>query len=149
GSRESFDRSLGMEKTNVQRHLHYLKHAAIVFVLVIASRTSRADWPQWRGPHRDGVSTDFVVPAPWPRALKERWTIPVAEGHSSPLLANGKLSLHTRQNNDEVVRCLDAAEGTELWQATYPAPYEMDPAARSHGKGPKSTPTLSDAKLYT
>ena len=48
-----------------------------------------------------------------------------------------------------MVHALDLASGRELWKQAYPVAYEMNPAATGHGKGPKSTPTLADGRLFT
>lgn len=108
-----------------------------------------ADWPQWRGPNRDGVTRDFRVPSQWPSSLKEEWKVTVGEGHSSPVGAEGRLYVLARQEEDEVVLCLDAVSGKEIWKSSYPAAYTMNPAATGHGKGPKSTPAVSDGRLFT
>ncbi len=118
-------------------------------VLLLPALAQAADWPQWRGPHRDGTAPGFAVPATWPKTLKEVWRVPVGEGHSSPVVVDGKIYQHTRQNDDEVVRCLDLANGKELWRVRYAAPYTMHAAAVSHGKGPKATPAVSGGKVYT
>jgi outer membrane protein assembly factor BamB len=117
--------------------------------VVLVTRLSAADWPQWRGPNRDGITRDFSAPSNWPASLKENWRITVGEGHSSPVAAEDRVYLLTRQEEDEVVRCLDSASGKEIWKASYPAAYTMNPAATGHGKGPKSTPVLSGGKLFT
>jgi hypothetical protein len=108
-----------------------------------------ADWPQWRGPNRDGLAGKINAPSVWPKELKLLWKAEVGEGHASPVLAGGKLYAFSRQNDDEVLCCLDASSGKELWRQAYAAPYTMNPAAVSHGKGPKSTPTLSGRNVYT
>ena len=108
-----------------------------------------ADWPQWRGPNRDGVTRDFVAPTTWPATLKETWKMTVGEGHSSPVTSEGRIYVLARQGEDEVVLCLEAATGKQLWRASYPAAYTMNPAATGHGKGPKSTPVVSGGKLFT
>ena len=108
-----------------------------------------ADWPQWRGPQRDGTSADLVAPQKWPDQLSERWRITVGEGHSSPLVVGDRVYLFTRQQEEEVARCVRAADGKELWRAAYLAPYTMNSAATSHGKGPKSTPVVAAGKLFT
>jgi outer membrane protein assembly factor BamB len=55
----------------------------------------------------------------------------------------------TREGESEVARRLDLATGRQVWRSSYPAPYEMDAAARAHGKGPKSTPAYAGGALYT
>jgi len=108
-----------------------------------------ADWSQWRGANRDGITRDFVVPAIWPAGLKEVWKVTVGEGHSSPVTSDGRVYVLARQNEEEVVLCLEASTGKQVWRATYPAPYTMHPAATGHGKGPKSTPTVSGGRVFT
>jgi outer membrane protein assembly factor BamB len=117
--------------------------------VVLVTRLSAADWPQWRGPNRDGITRDFSAPSNWPASLKENWRITVGEGHSSPVAAEDRVYLLTRQEEDEVVLCVDSASGKEIWKASYPAAYTMNSAATGHGKGPKSTPVLSGGKLFT
>jgi outer membrane protein assembly factor BamB len=126
----------------------------VVVVLSIASMlsialTPGADWPQWRGPGRDGVVQGVSLPDNWPKELKEQWKVEVGEGHASPVVVGDKVYLFSRENDDEVIRCLQLDSGKEVWKDHYEAPYEMAPAARGHGKGPKSTPTYSNVKLYT
>lgn len=108
-----------------------------------------ADWPQWRGPSRDGKVTDVSLPQAWPKALKEEWRVSVGIGHSSPVIANGRIYIFTRQDEAEVLLCLDAASGKEIWKSSQPISYEMHPAAKGHGKGPKSTPIVSNRNVYT
>jgi outer membrane protein assembly factor BamB len=108
-----------------------------------------ADWPQWRGPRRDGVVGDFRPPKTWPKKLKELWTVEVGEGHSSPIVAGDSIYLHTRQKDEETVLRLEAATGKVDWRSAYAAPYKMHPAATGHGKGPKATPALSGNLLVT
>ena len=116
---------------------------------LLVSLPLAADWPQWRGPNRDGVTQDFVVPTTWPATLKEVWKVTVGEGHSSPVTSEGRIYVLARQGEDEVVLCLEAQTGKQLWRTSYPAAYTMNPAATGHGKGPKSTPVVSGGKPFT
>ncbi len=106
-------------------------------------------WTQWRGPNRDGVVTGATAGLNWPVQLRQRWQVSVGLGHSSPLISGGKVYIHTRRGEEEVVSCFDLNSGKSIWIDRYPAPYSLDPAATSHGKGPKSTPALHDGRLYT
>ena len=106
------------------------------------------DWPQWRGPRRDG-SVDAALPAQWPDALKKRWETPVGTGHASPVVSGNRVVVIARQGDEEIVRALDVASGKEIWRAAYPAPYNLNPAAWSHGAGPKSTPAIAGGRVFT
>ena len=119
--------------------------AAIFFPLLSVA----ADWPQWRGPNRDGHVTGAFIPEVWPKALKEEWRTLVGVGHSSPVESNGRIYIFARQGEDEVLLCLDVVTGKEIWRSSQPISYQMNPAARGHGKGPKSTPVVSNGTVYT
>src|SRR5262245_60743931 len=106
------------------------------------------DWPQWRGPRRDG-SIGAALPAQWPEALKKRWETPVGAGHASPVVSGNRVVVIARQGDDEIVRALDVASGKEIWRAVYPAPYTVNPAAWAHGPGPKSTPAIAGGRVFT
>ncbi len=107
------------------------------------------DWPQWRGPHRDGHILGLAAPKHWPGSWKVAWQLEVGEGHSSPVVVGDQVFVFTRQGEEEVVRGLWLDSGKEIWSAKYPAPYEVNPAAHAHGKGPKSTPVVANGKLVT
>ena len=111
---------------------------------------SRAtDWAQWRGANRDGAAT-FTIPAAWPDKLSLKWKVDVGIGYSAPIIVGDRVYAFSRQGEDEVMRALDAASGKVVWETKYNATYKPNPAAtRTHGTGPKSTPTFADGRLYT
>jgi outer membrane protein assembly factor BamB len=119
---------------------------AIIAVLLFAASGAAQDWPQWRGPKRDGTA---VFAKSWPEKLNKSWQIAVGEGHSSPVFSGSVVYVLARQGENEIVRAIQLDSGKVLWQDSYAAPYEMNSAAVSHGKGPKSTPVLADGRLYT
>jgi len=121
--------------------------ASAAILLTVSSTI--ADWPQWRGPNRDAKVTDASVPDTWPKTLKEEWKVTVGVGHASPVVVNGRIYQFARQAEDEVLLCLDAATGKEIWRQSQTIPYTMHPAATGHGKGPKSTPVVYNGKVYT
>ena len=116
--------------------------------LVSAGSLVAQDWPQWRGPHRDGKVSGFTAPQVWPKALAQKWRTTVGSGDATPALVGDKLYVFTRQGEDEVILCLNAADGKELWQDKYAAKPVTGPAARQH-PGPRSSPTVAEGKVVT
>ncbi len=124
--------------------------AALVLTMLSTCLAAVADdWPQWRGPNRDGQVSGATIPSVWPKTLKQEWKINVGVGHSSPVLSNGKIYVFARQGEAEVLLCLDQATGKEIWRASKAVAYNMHPAAQGHGKGPKSTPVVSNGTVCT
>jgi outer membrane protein assembly factor BamB len=108
-----------------------------------------AEWPQWRGPARDGRLSGLPARSSWPETLAPGWKLKVGAGHSSPVVSGGRVYEFSRESEAEVVRALDLDTGRELWKQSYPVAYEMNPAATGHGKGPKSTPVVAGGRLFT
>ncbi len=115
----------------------------------LAAQPAAGDWPQWRGPNRDGVITGFVEPKTWPERLVRKWKVDVGLGYASPVVVGNRVYLFARQADKEVLLAFNADTGAKLWESGYQAPFQMNPAAARHEKGPKSTPTFADGKLYT
>jgi outer membrane protein assembly factor BamB len=119
--------------------------STLPWILVLAVSASADDWPQWLGPTRDNATTLKV--APWTGALKTEWKQPVGEGHSSPVVAGGRVYLHdrVRGKNEEQVTAWDAETGREVWRRTYPrAEFKS-----MFGGGPRATPLVDGDRLYT
>jgi outer membrane protein assembly factor BamB len=116
--------------------------------LALGSTPLGADWPQWRGPARDGRATLAARPA-YPEALTPAWKVAVGEGHSSPVVVGERVYVFAREGEEEALQCLDLATGTRVWRQAYKAPYTMNSAATSHGKGPKSTPAVAGGRVFT
>ena len=115
----------------------------------VVSQNSQ-DWPQFRGPNRNGIATAFTSPAVWPAQLTRKWKLDVGEGYATPILVGGRLYVFTREGEREVMRAVEAGTGSVLWQTSgYSAPVTVKSAARAHGAGPKSTPAFADGRLFT
>ena len=121
----------------------------LLLLLLLVPVTALADWPQWRGPNRDGRVSGVNLPKVWPQTLKETWKVTVGVGHASPILVDGRVFVFARQGEEEVLMALDAATGKEQWRSSNAVSYEMNPAAVGHGKGPKSTPIVWNNRVYT
>ena len=120
---------------------------AMCVMIFCATPNHAQDWTQWRGANRDGNSP--AISSQWPRTLTEEWKVTVGVGHSSPVVAKGKIYVFARQGEQETLLCLDAITGKEVWRSSQPVAYEMNPAATGHGKGPKSTPVVSNGSICT
>ena len=131
-----------------------MKYCTTLLLAVLVSVTTSGtvalgqDWPQWRGPNRDGDAA-FRVPTVWPDMLTEQWSVAVGLGYATPLLSANRVYQFVRQGDEEVMMALDADTGDFIWRTTYPAPFTMNPSTSDHGPGPKSTPALADARLFT
>jgi len=101
-----------------------------------------ADWPRWRGPDGDGISKDVK----WnPSALKDAkpmWTANVGEGFSSVSIKGEHLFTMGFKDGNDIVWCLDAKTGVEVWKRSYAC-------ERGEHPGPRCTPTVEGGFVYT
>lgn len=115
---------------------------------------SADDWPHWRGPTRNGVSPEQsgFVNGRW-LSDKPAWQTNVGRGSSSPLVVGDKLYTMGWKKGMDVVVCLDAATGKEVWSQSYACPQYGRLALGDQGQyaGPSSTPEFDQATgfLYT
>jgi len=116
-------------------------------ILISAGWVFGQDWPQWRGPNRDGKVSGFTAPQQWPKELTQKWRVTVGWGDSTPALVGDKLYIFTRQGDEEVTLCLNAADGKELWRDKYQA--QAVTGAPSRHPGPRSSPAVAEGKVAT
>jgi outer membrane protein assembly factor BamB len=120
---------------------------AVGIAVLPSSGVVAADWPQWRGPHRDNKVEGFTTPATWPKELTQKWKTAVGLGDASPALVGNKIYVFTRHGDDEVTTCLDASNGMQVWQDKYAAVAVTGPAG-GHA-GPRSSPAVAEGKVCT
>jgi outer membrane protein assembly factor BamB len=121
---------------------------AVAGLLAISASCALAqDWPQWLGANRDAKASGFLAPKTWPKEMTRKWKVAVGLGDATPALVGNKLYVFAREGDDEVIRCLDAADGKELWQVKYAAQDVTGPAAPH--VGPRSSPAVADGKIVT
>lgn len=119
---------------------------ASLVLLSSALGATAGDWPQWLGPNRDGTTADAVKP--WTDKLSVAWRVPVGEGHSSPVVADGKVYLHFRVagKDEERLVAFDAATGKEVKDA----PHARKAFKGAFGAGPRATPAVTpDGQVVT
>ena len=106
-------------------------------------------WPGWLGPERNGRVEWFKPPAQWPAKLRPEWKVTVGSGYGTPIVAEGKILLHSRQGDKEIVRALEIDSGKSLWDKAYPNAFKIGGGGERHGKSPKANPAYSDGRLFT
>src|SRR5262249_14370752 len=120
----------------------------VVGVLLLAvGGICAQDWPQWRGPNRDAKATGFKAPENWPKELTQKWKVKVGSGVATPALVGDKLYVFSRDGENEVLRCLDAGNGNELWQEKYAEKFQAK--ADSGFPGPRASPAVANGKVVT
>ncbi len=126
--------------------------AAAIAGLAAAPPTSDAvvgeDWPQWRGPNRDGRAPTGPLRTDWTGRPPQRlWSVPLGGGYSSCAVVGNRLYTQDYADGEEGVVCFDAASGQRLWRYSYPADYRGTDS--SYAIGPRATPTLHQGRIYT
>ncbi|MBI3921462.1 MAG: PQQ-like beta-propeller repeat protein [Armatimonadetes bacterium] len=131
-----------------------LLSAALALPLLLPAAIRAEDWPQWRGPNRDGVCGETGLLESFPaEGLKVRWRVPVGWGFSSPVVAQGRVYLAdsevVKPKAMERVHCFEETTGKALWTHVYEVAYEdwaFDPKQEI---GPVATPIVQKGKVYT
>lgn len=121
---------------------------AAAFVLslpAVVSNRALDDWPQWRGPNRDGKSAETGLLKGWPaNGPPLAWRASGAgEGYSSFAVANGRLYTLGAREGTEYVMAYDAASGKRLWESANGRRFSND-----RGSGPRATPTVDGERIY-
>ena len=126
--------------------------AAVLTVAATVSSLSMAlssraldDWPQWRGPRRDGVSAERGLLKEWPAGGPPlAWRVQGAgDGYSSFAVAGGRLFTLGARGNTEYVLAFDAASGKRIWEVAHGRRFSND-----RGDGPRATPTVDGDRVY-
>ena len=125
-----------------------MKHLVGAIALgLLAGSTAFADWPQFLGPTRNGVSTEQPIIAEIPeRGAPVRWRIEVGDGYSGPIVAGSKVFLFHQPDAEETLECFDALTGKSIWRVGYPCDYR---GGYGTGPGPRATPASDGESIYT
>jgi outer membrane protein assembly factor BamB len=122
-----------------------MKTLVTFFVLITACSAIATDWPQWRGPQRNGISDEKAWTAHWPASgLKTLWTANVGIGFSAFSVADGRVFTTGNESNTDTVFCFDAASGKLNWKQSYPA----DLGDKYFEGGTAATPTIDGSRVY-
>ena len=113
--------------------------------LALPAFASAADWPQYMGPTRNGVSTEKGLLKTFPEGgPKVLWSTQVGAGFGSAAIRDGKVYILDRvDQKQDIVRCLDLASGKEEWRFAYDSPGKIS------FDGSRSVPAVTDKHVYT
>lgn len=138
-----FSRSFRACRIQAAMHLR-----ATIAVLTLASLSAAAaDWPQFLGPTRNAAYAGPEVAEPWPKeGPPMAWQKKLGTGWAGPVAAGGKVIVFHRIANEELVECLDAKSGKELWKQAFPTHYTD---RFGFDNGPRSTPCIADGRVFT
>jgi outer membrane protein assembly factor BamB len=117
-------------------------------LMVVACSSMAADWPQWRGPNRDGKSADTGLLKQWPQDGPQlAWRVDkLGGGYSAPAIAAGRIFGMSNRGDKEVVWALSEKDGSEIWITPLGPAFQQQ---ASQGKeGPACTPTVDGERLY-
>ena len=124
-----------------------MKRIAVLFFVALNGAVAvAADWPQFLGPSRNGVAapSEPALPDSFQTEPKVIWTQSVGEGHSGPVVAEGRVVLAHRQGSEVLIQAW-SPEGNDLWETRIPTSYRdgfgMD-------NGPRAVPTVSNGRVF-
>jgi outer membrane protein assembly factor BamB len=114
-------------------------------VITMSKPAPEADWPQWRGPMRNGLSSETGLLKSWPEnGPTVSWTITnLGDGYGSLAIRGDRIYVQGAVEGKSTVFCLNRANGSRIWEVM------LGPKVNeSRGNGPRSTPTLDGDKVY-
>ena len=107
------------------------------------------DWPQWRGPQRDGISQEKGLLAEWPKdGPKLVWQrTDIGAGYSTPAVVGDRLYVLSNEGaEDEFVQALDVKDGSRIWRTKLGK--AGNPEQKPNYTGSRSTPTVEGDVLF-
>lgn len=118
---------------------------AIALVAAAAVQAETYNWPQWQGPHRNGLSDETGLLPTWPEGgPKQRWLFEnCGMGYGGPAIVDGRMFILGTRDGECQLIALDVERGQELWAVPVGAEFAND-----WGDGPRSTPTVDAGRIY-
>ena len=123
---------------------------ALAFIALASTACCASDWPQWRGPNRDG---QFAGSA-WPdkldtNHLRQAWRVELGPSYSGPVIVSDRVfTTETKEKKFEVVTAFDRKSGKEQWRAQWEGALSVPFFAKSNGDWIRATPACDGDSLF-
>lgn len=125
-------------------HFNKLVLAVISAFASVAASTEAADWPQFLGPQRNGISTETGLIKRWPvGGPNEVWRVAGGVGMSGLSISEGKLVTLVQKDGRQWAIALDAETGKQAWETDLAPEYH-----NSMGDGPRGMPAIDGDRVY-
>lgn len=121
----------------------------VLGILACLSTVAAAEWPQWRGPQRDGVWREAGVVERFPsNEIELKWKAPISSGYSGPTVAAGHVYVTDRlakPTEVERVHCFEWQTGRKVWSHAYECKYE----GFGYRAGPRASVLVEEGRAYS
>ena len=88
-----------------------------LFALLFSGNVNAENWPQWRGSHSDGISTEKNLPTQWSKTENIAWRTPMpGQAGATPCVWDDRIYATSADKNDLVVLCVSTTDGKVLWK---------------------------------
>jgi len=117
--------------------------AAFTLACLFIPHPAHADWPNFRGPNFDGISSETGLKTEWPGKPPVAWEREVGSAFSSFAAVGDRIYTCGMTDKQQVLFCLSAKDGSIIWQRPFEKEYRNE-----HGDGTRATPTVHDGRVY-
>jgi len=142
-------RSFSPLSKNNQKVMNMCLPPVLAAVALLGAAAFAGEWPQWRGPNRDGLWREKGIVQKFDtRQLQIRWRSKITKGYSGPTVAEGRVYVTDRvtsPNQLERVHCFDAMTGKRIWSHAYECIYKKV----GYPNGPRASVTIDCGRAYS
>lgn len=125
-------------------HRIRIRMSAAILVALLAGAATAEEWPNFRGPNYDGISSETGLKVKWDQPMPLVWERDdIGPAYSSFAIVAGKVYTCGQHGGKQTVDCLDAKTGKTIWSTGFAAAYND-----MQGDGPRATPTVADGRVY-
>jgi hypothetical protein len=114
----------------------------VLSILFLSTQLRAEEWPRWRGPRGDGITSETIPDSLPKEGPKKLWSKSVGTGYSSPIAVDGKIYIFALADGRDTLYAFDES-GKELWKEAYDGGWNGD------YKGTRASPVIENDRIYT